>query len=102
MLLFWNFAVNLTCGLFFIPSGYLQIFNYISEIISIVMALTLLFSPFAGFLADVKLGRYNTVIFSLYLMLTGTLCVFIGDWELYCSTSNSIYIFNNAILTKSQ
>ena len=78
VLLFWNFAVNLTYGFFFIPSGYLQIFNHnISEIISIIIALTLLFSPLAGFLADVKLGRYNTVIFSLYLMLTGTLCIFI-------------------------
>ena len=76
VLLFWNFAVNLTYGYFFIPSGYLQIFNHtISEIVSIIIALT--FSPLAGFLADVKLGRHNTVIFSLYLMLAGILCIFI-------------------------
>ena len=92
VLLFWNFAFNLTYGLFFIPSGYLQIFNHnISEIISIVIALTLLFSPLAGFLADVKLGRYNTVIFSLYLMLAGTLCIFIVICTIVAGKANILY-----------
>ena len=92
VLLFCNFAVNLTCGILFIPSGYLQIFNHTeSEIISIIIALTLLFSPLAGFLADVKLGHYNTVIFSLYLMLAGTLCVFIIICTIVTGKANILY-----------
>ena len=92
VLLFWNFAFNLTYGFFFVPSGYLQIFNHtISEIISIVTALTLLVSPLAGFLADVKLGRYNTVIFSLYLMLTATLCIFIVICTIVTGKANTLY-----------
>ena len=92
VLLFWNFAVNLTYGLFFISSGYLQILNHTeSEILSIIIALILLSSPLAGFLADVKLGRYNTVIFSLYLMLTGTLCIFIVICTIVAGKANILY-----------
>ena len=92
VLLFWNLAINLTYGLFFIPSGYLQILNHAaSEITSIMIALTLLFSPLAGFLADVKLGRYNIAIFSLYLMLTGALCVFIVICTIVAGKANILY-----------
>ena len=92
VLLFWNFAVNLTYGFFFIPSGYLQIFNHnISEILSIVIALTLLFSPVAGFLADVRLSCYDTVIFSSYLMLTATLCIFILICTIVTGKANTLY-----------
>ena len=70
VVLMWNLAINLSYALLFTPKNYLEETNFtISLGLSFVMAGLLLFSPLAGFLADVKFGRYKTVLFNIHLIL---------------------------------
>ncbi len=79
VILLWNFAINSVYGLIFVPSGYIRIYDHIGLYLagSFVIAIVLFFSPVAGFLADVKFGRYKTLQYSMWLILAvSSLAVF--------------------------
>ena len=71
VILLWNFAINSVYGLIFVPSGYIRISDHIGVYLaaSFVIAIVLFFSPVAGFLADVKFGRYKILQYSMWLIL---------------------------------
>ncbi len=49
---------------------FIQNDNYkVSFAVAIAVAIVLVFSPVAGFLADVKFGRYKTLRYSMWLIL---------------------------------
>ena len=71
LLLLWQFSTGLTYNLLLQPLAYLQ--NSTprnSAVLACLIALLfLLFSPFAGFVADVKCGRFKILVCSTYLMV---------------------------------
>ena len=74
LLLLWQFSTSLTYNLFLQPSVYLQNFppKVSAGIACLIALLFLLFSPLAGFVADVKLGRFKILVCSTYLMVVST------------------------------
>ncbi len=78
VILLWSFAINSVYGLWFVPSGYIRIYSLTgSYAVSLFTAIVLVFSPVAGFLADVKFGRYKTLQYSMWLILAvSSLAVF--------------------------
>ena len=78
IILIWNFAITLPYCFFMIPESYFQEFNNSIAIgISGFIAITLLFAPLAGFLADVKFGHYKTVLTSMLIILIASTCLLI-------------------------
>ncbi len=87
VILLWNFAINYVYGSMFAPRVYIQNSTYVgSYAASFVIAIVLVLSPVAGSLADVKLGRYKTLQYSMWLILAvsslfvfASLIIFIND-----------------------
>ncbi len=80
VILIWNFALNSVYGYILVPSGYIRVDHHDELFIiitSFVIAIVLVFSPVAGFLADVKIGRYKILQYSMWLILAvSSLAVF--------------------------
>ena len=99
IILIWNFAITLPYGFLIIPDSYLQDFNYGTAIgISGFIAITLLFAPLAGFLADVKFGRYKTVLTSLLIILMAITCVLISIVVLKVGSTKICYLVFSILL----
>ncbi len=82
VILLWNFAINSIYGLIFEPRSYIQNNSsfglYVTSFVelyvtSFVIAIVFVFSPVAGFLADVKLGRYKILQYSTWFILAVSL-----------------------------
>ena len=70
VILFWQFSTGLLFNIFLRPTGYFQLFNfYVGSIVAIVVCCAFLFSPLAGFVADVKLGRLRALILGSSVMV---------------------------------
>ena len=70
LILFWSFVVGLWNGLVLNPDLYLRNFTLIYALAGYgFVALVFCFFPLAGFLADVKYGRYKMVTRSLCFLL---------------------------------
>ena len=70
VILFWCFGLGLWNGLALNPDLYLRNFTLIYTLAGYgFVALVFCFFPLAGFLADVKYGRYKMVVRSLCLLL---------------------------------
>ena len=74
LILVWQFSTGLTCNLFLQPPAYLQLLDIgTGAILACVVALIfLVLSPLAGFLADVKFGRFKVLTCSRYFMVVST------------------------------
>lgn len=74
----WNFAVVLCNTLFLSPVMYLQLISpIVSAAFTAGLAIMYLFSPLAGFLADVKFSRFKVLKCSAFLMLAATVLLLI-------------------------
>jgi len=71
LLLFWQFSVSFIYNTMFNPTVYFQFFNdFISILIAVIAAITFLcLAPLASFVADVKCGRFKTLLSSTYVIL---------------------------------
>ena len=70
LILFWSFIVGLWNGVMLNPDLYLRNFTIIYTLtVYGLVAFVFCFFPLAGFLADVKYGRYKMVVRSLCLLL---------------------------------
>ena len=70
LILFWSFVLGLWNGVALNPDLYLRNFTIIYTLAGYgFVALVLSFFPLAGFLADVKYGRYKVVVRSLCIFL---------------------------------
>ena len=71
LILFWSFLVGLWNGVALSPDFYLQNFLTLFPYTLIIygcIALLMLFFPLAGFLADIRCGRYKMVVRSLFFL----------------------------------
>ena len=75
--LVWSFSVGTIYSLAYQPSNFMLMFPLLDlmPFIFIGSAIILCFYPFAGFLADNKIGRYKTIIRSLQILFG---CFIIG------------------------
>ena len=74
LILLWSFVVGLWGAMLLNPEMCLRIlpFTYSSGAYGVVVVFTC-FSPLAGILADIKFGRYKTVVTSLFIVLLAVL-----------------------------
>ena len=70
LVLLWQFSTGLIYNLFLRPTGYIQ-FSYIKDatLFAVFTYAVFLFSPLAGFIADVKFGRIKMLLCGSYIML---------------------------------
>ena len=74
LILVWQFSTGLTYNLFLQPSAYLHLSDIRTSamLASGIALIFLVLSPLAGFLADVKFGRFKVLMCSSYLMVVST------------------------------
>ena len=76
VIILWHFVTGITNNIFLSPLVYL---HYTSILVSMgitcMLAVAFLFSPVAGFLADVKFSHFKVLKCSTYIMLVATICV---------------------------
>ena len=89
VILLWNFSTGLMYNLILQPSSLLQL-QYIRDAYGMITLSSALFwlSPFAGYLADVKLSRFKTLLYSTYIM-TVSVSVILLSLILFKSTIHS-------------
>ena len=70
LILLWSFVVGLCGAILLNPEMYLRIFSFLYSLgaYGVVVVFTCFF-PLAGILADIKFGRYKTVVTSLFIVL---------------------------------
>ena len=81
LILLWSFAVGISYGLGLNPDNYVQTFSLFSSSVLIVyggISIVLCFFPLAGLLADIRYGRYKTVICSLHTILPAIILCLVG------------------------
>ena len=97
LLLLWQFSTSLTYNLFLQPSVYLQNLHPESSAVlaCLIALLFLLFSPLAGFVADVKFGRFKILVCSSYLMVVSTGLILL----IFILLAFTIHSFNYYVFT---
>ena len=80
LLLFWQFSVSIIYYSIFNPLVYSIYFtDIISVSIAVIVAVAFLcLAPLASFVADVKCGRFKTLLFSTYVLLLSNTVISIG------------------------
>ena len=74
LILLWSFVVGLWGAMLLNPEMYLSILAFIYSFATYgVVVIFTCFSPLAGILADIKFGRYKTVVTSLFIVLLAVL-----------------------------
>ncbi len=91
VIILWHFVTGITNNIFLSPLIYLLQYDNIifSTGISCMLAVTFLFSPLAGFLADVKFSAFKVLICSTCIMLVATICL-CSFWVLIVYTVHNI------------
>ena len=70
LILLWSFVVGLCGAMLLNPEMYLRIFSLMYSLAAYgVVVIFTCFFPLAGILADIKFGRYKTVVTSLFIVL---------------------------------
>ncbi len=89
LILVWSFVLGLWNGAALNPDLFLRNFvNLVTLNASGLVAFIMLFFPLAGFLADVKYGRYNVIVRSLFLTVI-TLPISMLIYAIYIGTTSS-------------
>ena len=93
VILLWNFSTSLAYNLLLHPSSAFQLedIKYAFGIIGLSSAVFWL-SPFAGYLADVKLSRFKTLLYSTYI-ITLSVSVILLIFILIISTIHSTGLY---------
>ena len=70
LILLWSFVVGLLSAMFLSPEMYLRMFERSYSLVAYgVVVIFTCFFPLAGIFADIKFGRYKTVVTSLFIVL---------------------------------
>ena len=95
VLLFWQFSTGILYNLFLKPSAYLQISNdrNVPIVASLMATLFLVLTPLASLVADVKFGRFKTLLWSTYFMLASSGGTLLGGILLIYTVSDFGYYF---------
>ena len=79
LLLFWNFAVKFVYILVFKTALYLWLGNKLRITLEAFIAITFLFlAPFTSFIADVKFGRFKTLVYNTYVIIISNSIFILG------------------------
>ena len=94
VVLLWNFSTGLMYNLILQPPSLLQL-QYIRDAFGMITLSSALFwlSPFAGYLADVKLSRFKTLLYSTYVMTVSVSVILITYILLIISTIHSTGLY---------
>ena len=99
VVLLWNFSTSLFHNLFLTPTSYLQFSDAASAIpMALVVYAVFLFSPLAGFIADVKFSRFKMLLCSTYIMLLSVISILFLV-ILIASTVHTLNIFSKILVT---
>ena len=83
LILLWSFLVGLLGGILLIPHLFVATvlnFNFVMTLyVYIGIGFITCFFPLAGILADIRFGRYKTIITSIYLVLPSLLLLFLSS-----------------------
>ena len=81
LLLLWHFSTGILYNLFLRPSVYLHFTNETVTGIetNIIAIIFLVLTPLASFVADVKFGRFKTLLWNTYFMLVSSVCILLGS-----------------------
>ena len=91
LILFWSFILGLWNGVALNPDLYLRNFTLIPTLAGYgFVAIVFCFFPLAGFLADVKCGRYKMVVRSLSVLLISILLIAVNVGAIMGSMAVSI------------
>ena len=92
LLLLWNFAVKFVYNLVF-NAVYLWLNGNIAVTVEAFLAITFLFlAPFTSFIADVKFGRFKTLVYSTYVIIISNSILILGMCGLF-AVYNYNYVF---------
>ena len=74
LILLWSFVVGLLSAMLLNPEIYMRMFPHSISLVAYgVVVIFTCFFPLAGILADIKYGRYKTVVTSLFIVLVDLL-----------------------------
>ena len=93
VILLWNFSTGLMYNLLLYPSLTLQLEPIKVAFVMFGLSSALFWlSPFAGYLADVKLSRFNTLLYSTYI-ITASVGFILLTFIVFISTIYSIGLY---------
>ena len=104
LLLFWNFAVSFVYNLVFKTTLYLWLNGNLAIVVEALVAITFLcLAPVASFIADVKFGRFKTLVSSTYIIIISNSVLIVGLCGFYAVHNYNYlyYIFATLIYTGS-
>ena len=102
LLLFWNFVVKFVYNLVIKTAVYLLLDNHVAFNVEALAAITFLcLAPVASFVADVKFGRFKTLVSSTYIIIITNSIFIVGLCGLFVVHSSNYlyYIFATMIYT---
>ena len=104
LLLFWNFAVKFVYFLVFKTTVNLWFDRGPAVTVEVFIAIIFLFlAPFTSFIADIKFGRFKTLVYSTYVIIISNSIVILGMCGLFAvhNFGYLCYIFVTFIVTGS-
>ena len=94
VLLIWQFSTSLIYTIWLVPSSLLQIEHIRgSAMVTASVSLIFLLSPLAGYLADVKFGRFKVLLYGTYFSIVSTIFLLVVSLLVY-----TVNIHQNAVL----
>ena len=99
VVLVWQFSTGLVFNLFLRPINYIQS-SYFRDgtLIAVYIYAVFIFSPLAGFIADVKFGRIKTLLCGTYILLFSVISILILGIPI-ASTVHDFNTFSIVLLT---
>ena len=104
LLLSWNFVVKFVYNLFIKTAVYLLLDDHKALNVEAIAAITFLcLAPVASFVADVKFGRFKTLVSSTYVIIISNSIFIVGLCGFFAVNSSNYlyYIFVTVIYTGS-
>ena len=97
--LLWHFSTGLANSLILKPDSYMQYSDiYVATVIAVIVYAAFLFSPLAGFIADVKFGRFKMLLCGTYIILLSVTSILILG-ILIATTVHTFHPFGMILLT---
>ena len=93
LLLFWNFVVKFVYNLIIKTAVYLLLDDHVAIRVEVFVAITFLcLAPVASFVADVKFGRFKTLVSSTYVVIISNSIFIVGLCGFFAvHSSNYLY-----------
>ena len=98
LLLFWNFSIKFIYDLYFKTAVYLLLSQSSAIIVEAIIAIIFLcLAPVASFVADVKFGRFKTLVSSTCVVILSNIILTVGACGLF--SAHKFNLLNDIFLT---